>query len=189
VVDEPALIKMAAGGDHAAFRELVSRYHATIYRWALSELGAPDEAEDVAQLVLLKVYSSLATFRGGSRFSTWLYQITRNTISELARKDQRRATLLPRSVAEEPQYDESAVLSAIDGERLESAVKRCLANLPPRQREVFELADLQGFAPAEIAEMLNVEAVTVRTNLLKARRQIRTIMLAERASLLEEFRS
>jgi hypothetical protein len=51
------------------------------------------------------------------------------------------------------------------------------------------LADLQGFAPAEIAEMLNVEAVTVRTNLLKARRQIRTIMLAERASLLEEFRS
>ncbi len=188
--DTSDLIGRAAAGENDAFRELVRRYHATVYRWAAVSLGDRDEAEDVTQLVLIKVHASLGSYRGGGKFTTWLYRITRNVLFEAVRRQQRRGTLLA------GENETSAV--AVDGEdgedtidsrRLSALVRDYLEALPPRQREVFMLADLDGFSPAEISDLLGVEQVTVRTNLLKARRAIRSRMLREQPKLMEEYRS
>lgn len=188
--DTADLVGHAAAGEPDAFRELVRRYHATVYRWAALSLGDRDEAEDVTQLVLIKVHASLTTYRGGAKFTTWLYRITRNVLFETARRQQRRGSLL---AAREELHGIAAEVDSpedtIDWGRLNALLLDYLAALPPRQREVFMLADLEGFVPVEIADLLGVEQVTVRTNLLKARRAIRSRMLREQPKLMEEYRS
>jgi len=67
-------------------------------------------------------------------------------------------------------------------------VRTFFDDLPPRQREVLDLADLQGFAPGEIAEMLKMNPVTVRAHLFRARRTLRARMLEEHAALLEDLK-
>jgi RNA polymerase sigma-70 factor (ECF subfamily) len=188
--DTADLIGRAAAGDRAAFNELVRRYHATIYRWAAVALGDLDDAEDVTQLVLIRVSSSLRNYQGGARFTTWLYRVTRNVLLEQVRTRRRRTRLFEaeQNRATEDDHGEPADRS-LDSGKLELAVLGHLGSLPPRQREVFELADIQGFAPVEIAVMLDVEPVTVRTNLLKARRALRERLLAQQPKLIEEYRT
>src|SRR5690606_34055962 len=88
----------------------------------------------------------------------------------------------PREVAE------PALEGSIDAARIARIVLERFRELPDRQREVFDLVDLQGHTPAEVAELLGLEPVTVRTNLLRARRAIRRKILECHPRLLEEYR-
>jgi RNA polymerase sigma-70 factor (ECF subfamily) len=188
--DTADLIGRAAAGDRVAFCEIVRRYHASIYRWAATALGDLDDAEDITQLVLIRVHASLDSYHGGARFSTWLYRVTRNVLLEQMRTRRRRTRLL---AAEQTRTDnahaEMPEDHLLDSGKLEAVVMQHLRALPPRQREVFALADVEGYAPSEIAIMLDVEPVTVRTNLLKARRALREKILAQQPKLMEEYRT
>lgn len=183
--DVEELVERAAGGDRAAFRELVERYHARIHRWALAITSDPDEAEDVTQTVLLKVHRSLDSFAGRSAFGTWLYRVTRNAALDRTRR--RRETV---PLEEAPAESISRVGEPVDdveAERLVNLVRRYLGGLSPRQREVFDLADLQGLEAAEIARLLELEPVTVRVHLMRARRAIRSRMLEDHPEWIEEY--
>jgi RNA polymerase sigma-70 factor (ECF subfamily) len=191
--DEAELAVLASwtrGGSEAAFEELVGRVHGRVRRWARRLTGDDDEAEDVAQLVLVRLHARSSEFVGRSRFTSWLYQITRNLALDRLRTEKRRAMLLARSrtsiegcaVAEDAGSDDSAA-------RLAHLVRAYRAELPRRQREVFELVDMRGHSPVEVAERLGISPATVRVLLLKARRAIRSRMLAEHPRLLEEYRS
>lgn len=184
--DLPSLIQDVRNGDDRAFNSLASRIEGKIRRWARHLVGDEDEAEDVTQDVLLLVQRRLPQYEARSLFSTWLYRITRNAALERRRKDTRRARRLEKYPAttqiEEPvdQLDEAAMARI---------VLRYFEELPPRQREVFELADLNGLSAPEIAAKLGMNPVTVRANLFKARRTIRQRMLAEHPRMVEEYRS
>lgn len=180
------VVERVARGDRAAFRELVERYHAQIHRWALALTADSDEADDVTQTVLLKVHRSLGSFRGRSAFGTWLYRVTRN--AALDRQRRRRATVPLEEVARESLPEGAAGPGDdLDAGRLASLVRRYLGELSPRQREVFDLADLQGLDAIEIAEMLELEPVTVRVHLSRARRAIRSRMLECHPEWIEEY--
>lgn len=178
------------GGSEAAFEELVGRVHGRVRRWARRLTRDDDEADDVAQLVLVRLHARGSEFDGRSRFTSWLYQITRNLALDRLRTERRRATLLARSptwiercaVVEDAGSDDSAA-------RLARLVKAYHVELPARQREVFELVDMRGHSPVEVAEQLGISPATVRVLLLKARRAIRSRMLAGHPRLLEEYRS
>jgi RNA polymerase sigma-70 factor (ECF subfamily) len=187
--DTADLIRRAGEGEREAFQEIVRRYHGLVFRWAAVSLGDRDEAEDVVQLVLIKLYHSLASFRGGARFTTWLYRITRNVLFEISRKNARRSSLLQVDVRLTTIDADSESGDSMDAGRVAAMIRGYLEALPPRQREVFLLADMDGFSPAEIAELLGVAQVTVRTNLLKARRAIRGRLLSEQPKLMEELKS
>lgn len=175
------LARAAGNGDPAAFERLVRRVHVQIHRWALVRVGDPDDADDVAQAVLVKLHGNLGGWEERSRFTTWLYRITANEASSWRRRAARRARWLVR--------DAGAVAAAVDRlvgpaeegdrERMVGLVTAYFRDLPTRQREVFDLVDLQGFAPGEVAEMLRMNPNTVRANLFKARRTIRGRMIAE----------
>jgi len=183
------LIRRAQGGDRAAFEELVNRYYGRIQRWAQSIVGDRDDADDVAQEVLIRLYRRLRTYEGKSRFTTWLFQVTRNTALELRRKADRRNTLLSgfwRTGQEETDVH-AEPLARLQATHAVSQVKEVFNALPVRQRQVFDLADLQGYSHAEIAEMLGINAVTVRANLCKARRAIRGKMLERFRETVEEL--
>lgn len=184
------IVDRARRGSREAFEELARRVRGRVRDWAAHITSDRDEAEDVAQLVLLRVRDRLDEFEGKSRFTTWLYRVTRNVALSRRRRERRQTDLLARRGTELKAGD--AVEPADHGEeseygRVADLAMQCLATLPRRQREVFELADLGGLSSPEIAERLGIDAVTVRVHLLKARRAVRARMLAEHPRLLEEL--
>ncbi|HEY6218583.1 MAG TPA: sigma-70 family RNA polymerase sigma factor, partial [Gemmatimonadaceae bacterium] len=92
--DLPSLLEDARQGDERAFGRLVSRIEGTIRRWARRITADDDDADDVTQDVLVLVQRRLPQFEARSRFSTWLYRITRNVALEKRRRDARRARML-----------------------------------------------------------------------------------------------
>lgn len=178
-------VERARRGEAEAFTELVRLCRSLIYRWSVVATGDPDDAEDVAQEVLVRLHDHLGRYRSGSRFTSWLYRITRNAATDRLRSRARRRRLRV----------EGALASAgasVDGpdERLLHAetdriVRSFLEALPDRQRQVVDLIDLQGHDPAEAAAMLGIEAGTVRVHLHRARRSLRSRLLAEHPELLE----
>lgn len=182
--DEVAdLIPAAQRGGTAARDELLRRCHRTIYRWALVLTGDRDEAEDVAQEALVRVYRHLSGFSGRARFTTWLYRLTRNTALGLRRQVMSRLRLARRfgeHVVATPPVPEEDPVARVQRTDLLERVTTLFLELPVRQREVFHLADMEGFTAAEIGEQLGMKPVTVRAHLLRARRALRARLLEER---------
>jgi RNA polymerase sigma-70 factor (ECF subfamily) len=185
-----ALAGRARDGAPGAFDELASRVRERVRRWARRMVRDADDAEDVAQLVLLRIHARLGEFGGRGRFTTWLYRVTRNVALDRRRTEERRAALRARERAYRahgagaPAWEEDAA----DAARVARLVHAYFRQLPARQRQVFELADLRGHSSAEIAAALGIEPATVRVTLLKARRAIRSRILADHPELMEEYR-
>ena len=201
-VELARLAREAGGGRADAFERLAARVRGRVRAWALRLTRDADDAEDVAQDVLLKLHEMRGAggaadgleghFAGRSRFTTWLYRVTRNVALDRRRTAARRAALLAARDAMGAAEAASARepdLVAEDAERLARLVERYLGALPARQREVFEMVELRGRSAVEVAAELGIEPSTVRVTLLKARRAIRARMLAEHPHLLEELTS
>lgn len=184
--DLPSLIDDVREGNRGAFGRLAERIEQSIRRWAESFTGDEDEADDVTQDVLILVHRRLPQFEGKSRFSTWLYRVTRNVAINRHRRDSRRSRRLEAMPAA---ATSTSIPDDFDDQTLARLVLRYFDDLPARQREVFELADLQGMSAPEISVRLGMKPVTVRANLFKARRTIRQRMLAHHSKMVEEYRS
>ncbi|MEN8374012.1 MAG: RNA polymerase sigma factor [Gemmatimonadota bacterium] len=179
-VDVDGLASAAAAGEPDAFEALVRIVYVRIYRWALAGVGDADDAEDVTQRVLVALHAKLRGWEGRGRFTTWLYRITANEASSWRRRAQ---SLLRRArQAQEATVGvvrEASAEPTVDRQRLMERVEAHFLRLPRRQREVMDLVDLQGFSPKETAEMLGLNDSTVRANLFKARRALRSRLLVE----------
>lgn len=182
-----SLVARAQGGDSRAFDELARRCHGRIYRWALVATGDPDDADDVAQEVLVQLERHLGRFEGRSRLTTWLYQVTRNAATSLHRRRGAAERASEAARAEAPTMGPSAHwIEEMETAELADLVKAFFQELPLRQREVFDLAELQGIPAAEVADMLEMRPATVRAHLFRARRAIRARILATHPALVED---
>ena len=182
-----ALAVGAAGGDAGAFAALATSVRGRVVAWAGAIAGNRDDAEDVAQLVLLRLRDHVHRYEGRSRFTSWLFQVTRNVTLSAMQRERRRQALLatqdPDSMGPaSPSADEST-----DGHRIEALVHACFTDLTDRQREIFESVDLRGIPAPEVARRLGIAPATVRVLLMRARRTIRLRLLEQHADLLEEY--
>ncbi len=182
------LVREAQAGDEPAFERLVRLYYGRVHRWALAKTGDGDDADDVAQEALLRMHRGLANFDGRSHFTTWMYQVTRSAAADLHRRHSRRRRLkaqieshTARDAVQGPQEE------SLDRRRVADLVKAFLEELSERQREVFDLVDLQGLGSTEVGAMLGMEPVTVRSHLLRARRAIRARILESHPELVEGY--
>jgi RNA polymerase sigma-70 factor (ECF subfamily) len=173
------LASLASAGDDAAFTSLVTRFQPAVFRWALIFARDPDEAEDITQEVFVRVHRQIADYRSDGPLEAWLYRITRRTATQLRRKRARRGRL-GLSPAARPERDVYTTDPGgrVDRQRAASIIHELFAELPRRQREIFDLVDLQGLSPVEVAERTGIRPVSVRANLFKARRAIRDGLLA-----------
>ena len=171
----------ARKGEREALGRLAGALRPLICRWALVMTGDPHDAEDVAQIVLMKMLGSMEGFDGRSRVTSWVYRITRNASLDHQRsksQDQRlaeKAEWLAR--AETPRLEDP--LDNIEMKRTLRLIRTLLGELPMRQREVFDLVDLQGLKPREAADLLEMNPNTLRVHLFRARRSMRKEMLAQ----------
>jgi RNA polymerase sigma-70 factor (ECF subfamily) len=182
------LLPRAKGGDADALDRLLRRCRSTVYQWALVQTGEAADAEDVAQEVLIRLHTSLGRYAGRSRFTTWLYQVTRHEALNLRRRLRSRLRLAE-VVTQEAAVDATTPddpIERVHAARVAELAERLLHRLPRRQREVFHLADLEGCTPAEIAERLGMSPVTARVHLFHARRALRAGILERWPELAEE---
>ena len=173
------LASLAAAGDDNAFTSLVTRFHPAVFRWSLIFADDPDEAEDIAQEVFVRVHRQIGDYRSDGPREGWLYRITRRAAAQLRRTRHRRGRLALTPAAR-PLRDVYTTDPGgrVDRQRAATVIRELFAGLPRRQREVFDLVDLQGLSPAEAAERMGMKPVTVRAHLFKARKAIRDSLLA-----------
>jgi RNA polymerase sigma-70 factor, ECF subfamily len=173
------LASLAASGDDAAFTTLVTRYQPAVFRWALMFARDPDEAEDIAQEVFVRMHRQLPQYRSDGSLEAWLYAIARRTANQIRRTSKRRGRLALSPAARPPREVYTTDPGGrVDRERAAAVIHEMFSELPSRQREVFDLIDLQGLTPAEVAERTGMKPVSVRASLFKARSTIRARVLA-----------
>lgn len=168
------LIRAAAGGDRSAFEKLVVSKRERVVRTAYQITGDLEDAKDVAQGVFLRLWTVLRRFDPGRRFDTWLYRITVNAAIDLLREQGPKGIL-------QPLPDDPSVLTAVtDGSdasldlaALQRAFLRLAGELPPKQRAIFVLREIEGLETPAIAEAIGVTESTVRNHLFQARRTLR----------------
>jgi RNA polymerase sigma-70 factor (ECF subfamily) len=185
-------VDQARAGDPKAFEALVRRYQRWVFTLALRMLGDRAEAEDMAQEIFLKAYRGLGSFRGASRFSTWLYSIASHHCLNSLEARRRRPASSPgpdpgsRSLEH---HDSPAALDRVaDGAPLADAileradlariVQAELRSLTPDHRLILILRDIQGLSYEEIAEALRLELGTVRSRLHRARLEMKARLTA-----------
>ncbi len=179
---ESELIQRVCQGDKEAFYSLVKPCERGIFAAAMSILNNPADAEEVAQEAVLKAFSALPRFRGESKFSTWLIQITINEARLKVRKDRRH---LYESVDEQKTDDQGEYFpkdyadwreipsETLQRVELREALQRALNSLPTKYREVLILRDVQHLSIQETAQALGITEGSVKTRLLRARFQMR----------------
>lgn len=174
------LARRAGKGERGARERLAGALRPLVCRWALVMTGDPDDAEDVAQLVLMKVLNSIASFDGRSRVTSWVYRITRNASldHQRARRQEQRLAEKAEWLAEAQAAELEDPLDEIEMKRTLRLIRALVTELPMMQREVFDLVDLQGLRPKEAARLLGMNPNTLRVHLLRARRRMRKEMLA-----------
>jgi RNA polymerase sigma-70 factor, ECF subfamily len=157
---DPQTVTRARAGDPRAFEGLVRAHQADVYRLALHLVRDPETAEDVTQEAFLLAYRSLGRFRGQSKFSTWLYRITRNCAVDAIRRRERRRRLERQGAPETFVPDPS----------LRAALAAAIDKLPPDLREAFVVIEVFGLPYAEAAGVLGVLPGTLKSRMHRSRK-------------------
>ena len=170
------VLRKAQRGDERAFSLIVRAYEVPVYNYVLRLVGDRALAEDLTQEVFLRVYQGLPRFSLRSKFTTWLFQVTKNRVLDELRATERR----PRHLVA---LDDAPQLEVLDTpfERLEAidAVWRAVENLPVDLKMALLLRDIVGMAYTEIADSLEITLATVKWRIYKAREEVQLALARE----------
>lgn len=183
---EAAVISAVLDGDVDAYEALVKEYEKNVYNLALRMTGNSEDAADMSQEAFIKAYNSLGAFRGESKFSVWLYRIVSNVCLDFLRSKNRKPTVslstenddgeeVELDIADESQSPEYL----LDRSLTRDAVRRGLSSLPPEHREILLLREIQGLSYEEIADVLGIEAGTVKSRIFRARKKLCTFLIKD----------
>ena len=159
------LVGRVNSGDRSAFEELFAKYRDTVFNLAASVSGSREQAEDITQEVFVRAYLGLSGFRGGSKFTTWLYRIAVNQSLRTKSVGFRRAEVEQAIddlvlASDEPEPGEAAERS-----ETERRVRRAILELSPAQRAVITLRYLEGLDIAEVADVLGSPIGTIKSRI------------------------
>jgi len=181
-LNEKQLLRRAIDGDHLAFEQLIEPQMQRMYNVALSLLRDREEAEDMTQEALIKIYRALPGYRGDAAFSTWAYRIVINTCRDRLRRIGKEELL---STAEEGEEmlqvaDYSQMPEQLHEERETTAYLHGLIEaLSPSYRTVFILREMAQLDYLEIAHTLTLSVGTVKSRLSRARQAMREQLLRD----------
>jgi RNA polymerase sigma-70 factor (ECF subfamily) len=163
--EDEILAAQCRAGSSGAFERLYELHGARMKSIAANLLGDPADAEDAVQDSFVKIYRGAASFRGGSRFSTWAYRVLVNSCYDMLRKRRRRPE--PAEGAEA-----SRLTAPATDHPLRLSLEACLKGLQPKRRAVFLLFEVEGFTHREVGDILGLPEATSRTLLFEAKRDL-----------------
>jgi RNA polymerase sigma-70 factor (ECF subfamily) len=178
---EAEAIRLACGGDSRAFERLYKLHGRRVYSLCLRLAGDPAEAEDLTQEAFLQLFRKIHTFRGESRFSTWLHRLTVNVVFARLRKKRHPEISLDATV--EPDEEDSKPLMELGGLDLRLSgvldhvnLSQAIQQLPDGYKQMFLLHDVEGYDHKEIAEVLGCSVGNSKSQLFKARVRLRKLL-------------
>jgi len=168
--DDVELLRQAAGGDEEAFAEIVTRHQAAVWRYLRSLARDESLAEDVLQETFLSVWKSARSFRGEAGIRTWMFTIARNALFRKFRGTGAADEVPLGDLGAAAGWGGAPVFE--DAEvRLDLRIlfDRAMEALPPADREILLLRDVEGFSGEETAAMLGLTLPAMKTRLHRAR--------------------
>lgn len=183
---EQQLVLRAKAGDDEAFAQLMRDNEKRIYNLTLRMTGNPEDAMDLAQEAFLNAWRGLKFFKGDSAFSTWVYRLASNAcIDHLRRQKRRQDISAPMPVDEEDDIppdipdDRFQPEQELERQELRNAVCAGLEQLSDEHRQVLVMREINGLSYQEIADVLDLEAGTVKSRIARARNSLRKILLEQ----------
>lgn len=169
---EDELVEEVLRGNHPSFELLLHPYRQGLLNMAYRMTGNLEEAKEVCQEALIKVYRYLDKFKKGRSFKSWIYKITVNSAYDSLRKKKRFEGLVESQkkiglgAGQDP---EKQLLNT----EIKAKIETCLQGLSPKEKATFFLRDGEGFSVEEASEILQCSSMSVRTHLSRARKKIR----------------
>ena len=185
------LLSRLRNGDEAAFVMFVARYQQPMLRLARSYVPSQAVAEEAVQETWMGVVKGIDRFEGRSTFKTWLFRILVNRARSAGSREHRHAPLEPLHAVDPFRFDANGQWAdpverwtEDSDDRLEAAtwapiLKAGLDDLPPRQRQVVVLRDIEGLTSDEVCSVLDISAGNQRILLHRGRARLREILEAE----------
>lgn len=188
-INDEILIEQIKSGNVEAFEQLVTRYEIKVYTIAYRYTGNYNDASDLAQEALIRVYRSIHGFRGDSSFLTWLYRVVTNVCKDELRRrakeknvsmDEMEESGKAAGVSPESKTPEETVLHR----EWQEEVQQILNSLSEEHRTVVIMRDIQGYSYEEIAFFLECSLGTVKSRLNRARTILKDRLLAQNELLM-----
>lgn len=179
-MNQPELVLLLQQGDESAFKKLVDEWQNMVYNTAVSIVQNEDDADDITQEVFIQVYQSVSSFKGESKFSTWLYRVTVSKAldHEKKKKRKKRFGLVQSLFGGDGEEQVHAVEFNHPGVQLERKEKagelfNALKLLPDKQRIAFTLHKLEGQSYQEVAEIMNSTLYAVESLMSRAKTNLK----------------
>src|SRR5438128_7361711 len=177
-ISERELVERCRRGDEDAFQELIDRYKNLVFGLIARTVQDRTRAEDLAQEVFLRIHRGLPYFRGEARLSTWIYRIVANVCLQ----DQARGSARRRAVSLQ-HTDARAAASSADRRfgdlELRDRLEKAIARLPANYRLLIAAHYLEGVQYEDLASALDLPLGTVKTQLHRAKQQLRRLLETE----------
>ena len=174
---DPYLIEQTLKGDSKAFGELVERYQAFVYTIVIRIVKVREEAEEVAQDTFIKAFQSLSSYRGESKFSSWLYSIAYRKALDALRKNKKNSSL--ELIEEITEGDCSVIengLTFIEDQERSEVIKKCILELPEKEAAIITLFYFEEQSIKEIAKVTELTEDNVKVKLYRSRKKLFSLL-------------
>ncbi|TRO63945.1 RNA polymerase sigma factor [Christiangramia sabulilitoris] len=171
------LIDLILNGDTNAFGELVDRYQNYVFTIAIRIIKVREEAEEIAQDSFIKAFDSLGSFRGESKFSTWLYRIVYHKSLDQIKKNSRHKTIeIIDEITEDRLADiENGLEFMLSKERSET-VKKCIAKLPAEDAAIITLFYFDEQSVKGISQITDLTEDNIKIKLYRSRKKLFSLL-------------
>ena len=175
---EPELLEKARQGDGGAFSQVVSAYRRRILGTISRLIGRPEDVEDVAQEVFLRLYFSLDRLRVPEAFEPWLYRLTVNACYDYLRRSKRLPETRMSDLSEQQVIMADAAAGSLaqseeqEKERLRAAVTEMFSSVSDEDRILLTLKEVEGLSLKELEGVYGVNENALKVRLFRARQRI-----------------
>ena len=181
IFTDEELISRFQNGDERAYVELVNRYKDRLLNFVFQFLGDIEQAEDVVQDTMLRLYEKKHYYKEIAKFSTWLYTIARNLANTELRKKKRKKTTYLSQLSKERQFEIPAIQDDVDqsiqNEFINDRIQSAISNLPEHFKVVIILRDIQELSYEEISNIVEVPLGTIKSRINRARIQLQAELI------------
>ena len=181
IFTDEELISRFQNGDERAYVELVNRYKDRLLNFVFQFLGDIEQAEDVVQDTMLRLYEKKHYYKEIAKFSTWIYTIARNLANTELRKKKKRKTTYLSQLSKERQFEIPAIQDDVDqslqNEFINDRIQSAISNLPEHFKVVIILRDIQELSYEEISNIVEVPLGTIKSRINRARIQLQAELI------------
>ncbi|WGH76406.1 sigma-70 family RNA polymerase sigma factor [Tenacibaculum tangerinum] len=177
IINDQIYIDKILKGDTNAYAFLVEKYKGMVFSLALKMVRSSEEAEEISQDAFIKAYKNLSTFKGASKFSTWLYKIAyRTCLDNLKKNKEKYHTDTIDEITINKIQSTDSILEGIERKERAHIIRHCLQSLPEEERLVLWMFYFEELSLKEITEVTDMSQTNVKVKLHRARKRLLSII-------------